>query len=340
MASPVRIAVDSMSGDLGLRSTLPAVLQSLQKYPQLSVSLVGDEVAISKATSKSNMPAGIGDRLTVINSASVIEMADKPSVVLRQKTDSSMRIAIDLLKEGDVDAVVSAGNTGALMTAGCFVLNTMPGVQRPAICKAMPVKNGCGYVLDLGANVDSSAQQLHQFAQMASAQCKAVHQVNQPRVALLNIGSEAIKGNEQVKLAAELLIADKQVNYIGFIEANAIFDGGFDVLVCDGFVGNVALKACEGTAAHITGLIKEEFGLNWRDKLRAKVALPLLKRIFQKLNPHQYNGASFLGLTGVVVKSHGNSSVESFVCAIEQAMFEVESGMLNMIEKQLASSAE
>ena len=336
MASPVRIAIDTMSGDHGLHSTLPAVLQILHKYPQVEITVVGDLAAMGE---------GLGtianqERIKLIASKEVVAMSDKPSVVLRQKSHSSMRLAINLLNDGVVDAVVSAGNTGALMTAGCFVLNTLPGVERPAICKAMPVKEGCGYVLDLGANVDSSAEQLHQFAQMASARCRALHTVESPRVALLNIGSEAIKGNEQVKLAAEIIAGDPNLNYIGFIEANQIFDGGFDVLVCDGFVGNVALKACEGTASHIAALIKQEMSQNWRDKLRATFALPVLKRIFQKLNPHQYNGASFLGLNGVVVKSHGDSCVESFVCAIEQAMYEVESNMLAMITEQLANSVD
>ena len=336
MASSVRIAIDSMGGDHGLRSTLPAVLQILKKHPHVEITLVGDISAISEGLAEQ-----VDDhRIKLVASSEVVEMSDKPTVVLRQKTDSSMRIAINLLNDGEVDAVVSAGNTGALMTAGCLVLNTIPGVERPAICKSMPVKEGCGYVLDLGANVDSSAEQLHQFALMASARCRAVHGVEQPRVALLNIGSEAIKGNEQVKLAAELISADQHLNYIGFVEANHLFEGGFDVLVCDGFVGNVALKACEGTAKHIAGLIKEEMTQSWRDKLRAKFALPVLKRIFQKLNPHQYNGASFLGLKGVVVKSHGDSCVESFVCAIEQALYEVESNMLAMITEQLANSAE
>ncbi|MGK0440411.1 MAG: glycerol-3-phosphate acyltransferase PlsX [Pseudohongiellaceae bacterium] len=325
-----------MGGDHGLRSTLPAVLHILEKHPQLEITLVGDESAINERLAcQSNH-----SRLSIIASHEVVEMSDKPTVVLRQKKNSSMRLAIDLLGRGEVDAVVSAGNTGALMTAGCYVLNTLPGVQRPAICKAMPVKEGCGYVLDLGANVDSSASQLHQFAQMASARCSAIHRVKAPRVALLNIGSESTKGNEQVKLAAALIAKDEHLNYIGFIEANAIFEGGFDVLVCDGFVGNVALKACEGTATHIAGLIKKELSQNWRNKLRAKIALPLLKRIFLKLSPHQYNGASFLGLKGVVVKSHGNSCVASFGCAIEQALFEVESNMLSMIEQQLTKSAE
>ena len=333
MASSVRIAIDSMGGDHGLRATLPAALQILAKHQQLELVLVGDEARI-----RENLAGTNHDRLSIKHSSQILTMGDKPSAILRQKTDSSMRVAIDLLAAKEVDAVVSAGNTGALMTAGCFVLNTLPGIERPAICKAMPVTEGCGYVLDLGANVDSSASQLHRFAQMASARCRVLHQVDQPRVALLNIGAEAIKGNEQVKLAAELIAADEHLNYIGFIEANALFDGGFDVLVCDGFVGNVALKACEGTAKHIASLIKQELGRNWRSKLWAGFALPVLTRIFKKLDPKQYNGASFLGLKGVVVKGHGNSNVEGFACAIEQALFEVEGNMLAAIEQQLALS--
>ncbi|WP_035802000.1 phosphate acyltransferase PlsX [Dasania marina] len=333
MASSVRIAIDSMGGDFGLRTTLPAALQTLALYPQLELVLVGDEARI-----RESLAGRDHDRLSIKHSSQVLTMGDKPSAILRQKADCSMRVAIDLLAAHTVDAVVSAGNTGALMTAGCFVLNTLPGIERPAICKAMPVKEGCGYVLDLGANVDSSASQLHRFALMATARCRVVHQVERPRVALLNIGAEAIKGNEQVKLAAELIGNDKSLNYIGFIEANALFEGGFDVLVCDGFVGNVALKACEGTAKHIAALIKAELNRNWRSKLRAMFAQPLLKGVFKQLDPNQYNGASFLGLKGVVVKGHGNSSVESFACAIEQALFEVERNMLAAIEQQLSLS--
>jgi glycerol-3-phosphate acyltransferase PlsX len=331
MAPRIRIAIDSMGGDLGLRTTLPAVLQSLSRYPQLDIVLVGDSQQIGDAIKE-----GLGpDRLAIFHASQTVEMADKPAIVLRQKKDSSIRVAIDLLQQGEVQAVVSAGNTGALMTAGCYVLNTLPGVERPAICKAMPVSDGCGYVLDLGANVDSSASQLYKFAQMGSAMCKAVNGVEEPKVALLNIGSEAIKGNEQVKRAAELMSSDQQLHYIGFIEANQLFNGGFDVLVCDGFVGNVALKSCEGTASYIASLLKQELSNSWRVSLAAKVLKPVLKRIFQKLNPQQYNGASFLGLKGVVVKSHGNSNVDSFMCAIKQALFEVERNMLSSIERQL-----
>lgn len=331
MATCVRIAVDSMGGDFGLRTSLPAVIHCLNLHSFLEIVLVGDRPAITQALSKLDFPP----RLTIRHASQVVAMDEKPSVALRKKMDSSMRVALDMLACHDVDAVVSAGNTGALMAMGRLLLKTLPGIERPAICTSMPALNGCAYLLDLGANVDTTAAQLHQFALMGAAMCKAVDGVASPRIALLNIGTEANKGNEQVKLAAQLLAADSQLNYQGFIEANSLLSGDYDVLVCDGFVGNVALKSCEGTAQYIAGQLKEVFSQGWYAKACALLMAPLLSRLSKKLNIQQYNGASFLGLKGVVVKSHGNSSVESFVSAIEQALFEVENNMITMIESQL-----
>lgn len=326
----IRIAIDSMSGDLGLRASLPAVQQVLTHYPLLEIVLVGDESSILESLPDSLM----GDsRLCIQHASEVVAMDEKPSQALRHKKDSSMRVAIDLLADKRVDAVVSAGNTGALMAMGYYCLKTLPNIERPAICAVLPAAER-RYMLDLGANVDSSAEHLRQFALMAAARCQVLDGVAEPRVALLNIGSESSKGNEQVKLAAELLIADQNVNYVGFIEADALFTGDFDVLVCDGFVGNVALKACEGTAAYVTRLIKSVFS-GARLRLLGWLLRPLLQRVFQQVNPRQYNGASFLGLNGVVVKSHGNSSVEGFQRAIEQAIYEVEADMITAIADRL-----
>lgn len=336
MASRLRIAIDSMGGDLGLRASLPAVLEILSRFPYLDCVLVGDRTAIESTLLTLQSSPSFSDRVSICHAESSVSMDDKPSHALRHKKNSSMRLAIDMLARQEVDAVVSAGNTGALMAMGCYVLGTLDGIDRPAICVALPTSDRRRYLLDLGANVDSSAAQLHQFAQMATAMCKAVEHIDAPKVALLNIGAEAIKGNEQVKLAAELLAVDEALNYQGFVEADNLFNGDFDVLVCDGFVGNVALKACEGTAHHVAQLIRSTWADSYFLRCCAFLASPLLKIISRKLNPQQYNGASFLGLKGVVVKSHGNSSAESFTSAIEQAVFEVEDNMLGMIEKYLS----
>ncbi len=322
-----------MGGDNGLRVSLPAALQSLKQYPDLTLALVGDQPVISKALQQYTV---VYDRLEIIHAADVVEMSDKPSVALRKKTSSSMRIAIDLLQQQSVDAVVSAGNTGALMAMGCYVLKTLPGIDRPAICSSWPTVNGCCYVLDLGANVDSCAETLHQFAIMGSAMCSVLDDIARPRVALLNIGEESVKGNEQVKLANQLLTEDSGLNYVGYVEGDALFKGSVDVIVCDGFAGNIALKVSEGTAAYISQVLNDSFSSSLYARLCAAMTRPLLKRISQKLNPEQYNGASLLGLQGVVVKSHGNSSADGFAQAISQAYEEVRGAMLNTLSQQLA----
>lgn len=334
MASRIRIAVDSMGGDSGLRTSLPAAVQCLSQFSDLDIVLVGDASAIKSAL---DVPAEYASRISVQHASQTISMSERPSHALRKKQDSSIRVAIDMLQRGEVDAVVSAGNTGALMAIGCYVLKTLPGIDRPAICSAMPTKNGHCYLLDLGANVESGAEQLYQFGIMGSAMSAAVDRVDSPRVALLNIGEESIKGSEQVRLAAKLLAEDPQLNYQGFVEGDAIFDSDIDVIVCDGFVGNVALKACEGTARHIMSIIKEEFARDIVTKVIAWLFRPILKRVFHKLDPQRYNGASFLGLQGVVVKCHGNSSVASFAFALAQARSEVERGMLDIIDQKLAA---
>lgn len=330
MASRIRIAIDCMGGDLGLRVSLPAVTQSLKLFPDIDFVLVGDGDAIRAALPRVN-----SDRIDISHAPDVVAMSEKPSVALRRKRQSSMWVAIDLLHQAKVDAVVSAGNTGALMAIGCFLLGTMTGIARPAICSALPTVGGHCHLLDLGANVDSSAQQLYQFAIMAAALAAAIDSNPLPKIALLNIGEEAMKGNEQVKQAAKLIEADVDLNFIGFIEGDGLFSGDADIVVCDGFVGNVALKVCEGTAAHIRGVVKTQFGKNSLSRLAGAAAMPVLRRIYRILDPQQYNGASFLGLQGIVVKSHGNSSVESYIQAIAKARREVKFGIIEKIEKQL-----
>lgn len=322
-----------MGGDYGLRFSLPAALQSLVDHPDLELTLVGDESAIQSELVNLSLAPG---RIQLAHAPDVVGMAEKPSVALRRNTRSSMRVAIDLLQKGEVDAVVSSGNTGALMAIGCYVLKTLPGIDRPAICSSLPTRRGSCHLLDLGANVDSTAENLHQFAIMGSALCSALDGISSPRVALLNIGEEDIKGNEQVKLASRLIEDNPHLNYQGFIEGSDLFEGNVDVVVCDGFVGNVALKVCEGTATYISSVVEAEFSNGLMAKLGGRLVMPVLKRIFQKLNPEQYNGASFLGLQGVVVKSHGHSTQDGFQRAIAQAYSEVKGDMLASLDHQLS----
>lgn len=330
MASYTRIAIDCMGGDFGLRVSLPAARQALHLYPDLRLLLVGDTEQIKPLLA--DVDPG---RIEFLHTTEVVTMSERPSQALRRKRDSSMRVAIDQLREGHVDAVVSAGNTGALMAMGCLVLDTLPGIERPAICTALPTEKGHCYLLDLGANVDTSADHLHQFAMMASALATARDHNPAPRVALLNVGDEANKGNEQVKLAAELIEADPNLNFVGYVEGDDLFRGETDIVVCDGFVGNVALKVCEGTAMRIADIVQAQFRRNLLTRLVALLAMPILRRVYRILNPQQYNGASLLGLRGVVVKCHGNSSIESFVYAIGTARDEVRGDILTLITRSL-----
>jgi glycerol-3-phosphate acyltransferase PlsX len=324
-----------MGGDFGLHVSLPAVIHARNQFPDIDFVLVGDQPSI-----ESYLDQHQRQHFNIQHASEIVLMSDKPTFALRNKKQSSMRIAIDLLQQQQVDAVVSAGNTGALMAIGCYVLKTLAGIDRPAICSAMPTADGHCYLLDLGANVDSSAKHLHQFAIMGAALAGAVDGLERPRIALLNIGEEEIKGNEQVKLAGKMLATDRQLNYVGSIEGHEIFKGKADVVVCDGFVGNVALKVCEGTATHIASIVKKQFEENLFSRCAAIVAMPVLKKIYQQLDPQHYNGASFLGLQGIVVKSHGNNTTASFIRAIAQARLEVANNILSLIDQRLAHLAD
>ncbi len=330
----LRIAIDVMSGDFGLRSAIPAVATAIAENPRIHLTLVGDRADIEAEVARLRLPAG---RISIVHAPDVVAMDEKPSVALRAKRESSLWKSLELLRDGQVRAVVSAGNTGALMAMGRYLLQTLPGIDRPAICAPIPSLTGHTYLLDLGANVDCSAQELHQFATMGSALAE-IHGMAQPRVALLNIGEELIKGNEQVKAAAKLLAEDAALNYIGNIEGNDIFSGAADVVVCDGFVGNVALKVCEGTASLIGTQLRNSFSRNWYGVLGGLLLQPLLKRFHRKIDPQQYNGAALLGLRGVVIKSHGSSSAESFACAIQEAAAAVEQSLPQRIERQLGAA--
>ncbi|MFQ5488127.1 MAG: phosphate acyltransferase PlsX [Gammaproteobacteria bacterium] len=328
------IALDAMGGDHGPAVIVPAALRVLNEQAALRLILVGDEDVLQEEIGRQG---GQGrDRLAVHHATQQVAMDELPSQALRYKKDSSMRVAINLVKEGQASACVSAGNTGALMAIARFVLKTLPGVERPAIITTLPTIQGHTHMLDLGANVDSCADHLFQFAVMGSVLTSAVDNLERPTVGLLNIGEEEIKGNERVKEAARLL-ADSDINYVGFVEGDDIYKGTVDVVVCDGFVGNVALKTSEGVARMITRFMKEEFTRTPFTKLAGLLARPVLRALRDRIDPRRYNGASFIGLQGIVVKSHGGADTMSFAHAIREAIVEVEKDVPQRIGSQLES---
>ena len=328
----VCVALDAMGGDHGPFIVVPAALKVLRAYPELHLILVGDEGVLTEVLKR--YPVLSGKQLSLRHASQRVEMDDLPSQALRGKKDSSMRVAIELVKEGAAHACVSAGNTGALVATARFVLHMLPGIDRPAICSAMPTIHGHSHLLDLGANVDSSPEQLFQFGLMGVALTSAVENKANPTVALLNIGEEEIKGNNRVKQAAALM-AESGLNYLGFVEGNDIYEGRVDVIVCDGFVGNVALKASEGVAHMLAHFAKEEFTRTPLTRLAAWFSRPVLKALKHRADPRRYNGASLLGLRGIVVKSHGSADELSFANAIREAMLEVQKAVLERIGKQL-----
>lgn len=331
----ITIAIDVMSGDHGPAVAVPASVRALSFMPDTSLILVGDSDVILQELAKAG-PAQ-GDRIRIVATTQIVAMDDKPSAALRNKKDSSLYRAVQLLQQGEVQACVSAGNTGALLAVGCHLLRTFDGIDRPAICATVPMQEGKALLLDVGANVDVHAENLHQFAMMGSVLAEAILDRKNPRVGLLNVGVEDIKGNEQVKHAASLLQADPALNYVGFVEADQLFFNKVDVAVCDGFVGNVALKSSEGAARLIRSRFRDVFaGSNVR-KLVGFLVAPMLSRLHAEINPARYNGASFLGLTATLVKSHGGADVDAFCQAIKVARFEVKSGIPSRIEKRLQS---
>lgn len=332
------LAVDAMGGDAGLPVTVPAVAQLLKRFSEVHVLLVGDAEQVRAALGAAGLASE--SRVEVVHASEVVSMDDPVSVALRNKKDSSMRVAINQVKDGRAQAAISAGNTGALMAVSRFVLKTLKGIDRPAICTAIPTRDGHCHMLDLGANVDSEPEHLLQFALMGDAVVRAVDGIEKPRVALLNIGEEEIKGNEQIKEAAQLLLDNPLLNYVGFVEGDGIFRGEADVIVCDGFVGNVALKTMEGVASMIGGMIREEVSRNWLNKLSAVLALPLLGGLKSRLNPQRYNGASLVGLNGVVVKSHGGADVQGFLAALQVALHEAQRNVPALIGNALPTTCE
>ncbi len=323
-----------MGGDHGVSVVVPAALHMLDIDRNLKLILVGNESLISEELR--NNDAATSQRLTIKHATQTVEMDESPAQALRGKKDSSMRVAINLVKHGEADACVSAGNTGALMATARFVLKTLPGIDRPALISTVPAMKGHTHILDLGANVDVGAEHLFQFAVMGSVLTSAVDNIKEPSVGLLNIGEEDMKGNERIKEAARLL-SDSEINYIGFVEGDDIYKGSVDVVVCDGFVGNVALKSSEGVAKMLSGSLKEEFGRNWLTKLAALIAMPVLKAFRNNFDPRQHNGASLVGLKGIVVKSHGGADSFAFENAIKEAVREVKKDVPKLIDTQLHS---
>jgi len=327
-----KISVDAMGGDFGPSVTIPASLKILKKYENISIILVGNSDEITQILKKKKSLNH--RRISIHKTTQVVGMDELPQSALKNKKDSSMRVSINLVKEGVVDACVSAGNTGALMATARFVLRMLPGIDRPAISSELPNSNGTTCMLDLGANADCTPEQLLQFGIMGSILTNVLHKKNNPSIGLLSNGSESMKGSEVVKRSAELF-RDSHLNFHGNVEGDDIFKGTTDVVVCDGFTGNISLKTTEGLAQMMANFLTLEFKRNWLTKISALIALPVLKRFKKRLDPRRYNGASFLGLNGIVVKSHGGADEFAFMHALETTISESESDVISKIKDQL-----
>lgn len=331
-----------MGGDFGPRVVIPASVDALKRHPNLTLQLVGQQHVITPLLAdalKQSSAQSCASRITVVDAANVIANDERPSRALRKRSDTSMYRAITQVADGAAQACVSAGNTGALMALGRFTLKMLPGIDRPAIITAIPSVTGASYMLDLGANVDCSAEHLLQFAIMGSVMTTAVEGIAEPRIGLLNVGEEEIKGNEQVKLASRLIREHGDLNYIGFIEGDDIFTGKADVVVCDGFVGNIALKSSEGVARLIGRQLKTSFSRSPVRRFIAWLAAPVLDEVRMHIDPARRNGASLLGLQGIVVKSHGSADCTCFGYAIDQAVAEVKMDVPGNINRRLESQA-
>ncbi len=328
-----------MGGDFGPQVTVPASIECLKANLDLKLILVGDEVVLSKQLAQ--VASQFEDRLIIQHASQQVEMDESPQKALRGKKDSSMRVAINLVHDRQADACVSAGNTGALMATARFVLKTIPGIDRPAIISTLPSIRGDTHILDLGANVDCTTEHLYQFAIMGGELVKAVENIAEPKIGLLNIGEEDMKGNEQVKAAAKLL-ESSSLNYIGYVEGNSINAGSteVDLIVTDGFVGNVALKSIEGAAKMFGTKLKDAFSKNLLTKMMGILAYPALKSFKLGIDPRRYNGASFIGLNGLVIKSHGGADELAFQTAIHLAEIEIEQDVTRKISDKVAATLE
>lgn len=326
------IALDAMGGDHGPRVTVGAAKLALEQIPDIRLVLVGDRAQLEKAVARRQL--GDDPRIRIHHASEVVGMDELPAVALKKKKDSSMRVAIDLVKSGEVQACVSAGNTGALMATSKFVLKTIRGIHRPAICTLLPAIRGHTHMLDLGANVECAPENLAEFALMGSILAQSVEGIENPSIGLLNVGTEEVKGSETIKQASRL-ISESRLNYYGFVEGDDIYKGTVNVVVTDGFVGNVSLKTGEGLAALVSHVLRTEFKRNWITRLSAFCAYPVLSRVRQQLDPRRYNGASLLGLNGIVVKSHGSADTSSFFNAIKIASIEIENNVPQRISRTI-----
>jgi len=329
------IALDIMGGDKGPLITIPAAIMAVRNTANLHLILCGDEEIITTYLTQNQQLNN--KQLSIFPTTEIVAMDDKPAVAIRTKKNSSMRKAVDLVRSNDAQACVSAGNTGALFSIAHFVLKMLPGVERPALISSLPTNNEKKHVfmLDLGANVFCSSNILYQFAIMGSVLAEQVDGIKNPRIALLNMGEEEIKGSDHIKLTAAQLTANDDINYIGFVEGNDIFSNKADVIVCDGFVGNVALKTCEGVAHMVYSKLLTILSQHFFARILGKILAAPIKKIFKPLNPDQYNGASLIGLQGIVVKSHGNASSKAFLAAIMEAVKEVERQVPEKIKNKL-----
>jgi glycerol-3-phosphate acyltransferase PlsX len=329
------ISLDAMSGDLGAEVVVRAAARALGKHATLKLILVGDEGELEQ-----HVGSIIGEepRVSIVHASEVVEMTDSPVDAMRKKKDSSMRVAIDLVKEGRGGACVSAGNTGALMAIAKFVLKMLPGIDRPAIITELPAMGGSLHMLDLGANTQCSPEHLFQFAVMGSIVTADITGIEEPRVALLNIGSEEAKGHDTIKAAASLLSAST-LNYVGFIEGSELFSGKADVVVTDGFTGNVALKTMEGTVGLAAHYLRRAFSRNAVARIQAILARSVLRHLAHRMDSRKYNGATLVGLNGIVIKSHGSADAVAFEHAIDTAVVEMRNQVPRQIGKLLRQEA-
>jgi len=322
-----------MGGDHGPQLTVPAALDFLNHDSRASVILVGVEEEINTQLRKHRMHDT--SRVQIRGATEIVGMNESPAIALRSKKDSSMRVAIDLVKDGTAQACISAGNTGALMAISRFVLKMLPGIDRPAICAVLPTMQGHVYVLDLGANIDCTAEHLLEFGVMGAMLVSAVENKSRPSVGLLNVGEEEIKGGEVVRQAGELL-RTSGLNFYGNVEGDDIYKGTTDVVVCDGFVGNVALKVTEGLARMLGNYLRQEFRRNLLTRIAGAFALPVISAFKRRIDPRQYNGATLIGLRGIVIKSHGSADRLAFRIAVQRAADEARSGVLNRITERVS----
>lgn len=328
---PIRIAIDVMGGDLGPSATIPASFFLAKKYPHIDFQLYGEESICLPL-----LPSAPPSNVRFFPASGSVLMTDTPAIALRQKRDSSMGAALSALASKDADGCISAGNTGALVAMGLHFLECYPNIDRPALCQALPTAGRSSYLLDLGANVNCTAEQLVQFACMGAALASMLQNISSPAIKMLNIGSEGHKGTSPVKQAADYLASSPCFNYQGFIEGDELFQGDVDVIVCDGFAGNIALKASEGVARFVTGQLRLLFSGSAYGRFLALLAKPLLRKWMGKMNPGNYNGAYFIGLKGAVVKSHGSADQQQFTCALEMLIHQLQQEKFNSFEQRVA----